>query len=64
MSIDDDIGRAINNQRARERELRVRLEELRWVDSQFAFPNEIEPALSERIKEYEAKLAGAEYYGD
>jgi hypothetical protein len=64
MSIDDDIGRAIRQQEAEERELRIRLEELRWVVDAMVFPNEALRKVEQRIKLYETQLERASYYGD
>lgn len=49
----------IEQRHARIRNLDIRLEELRWVDQQIHFPNEVEPALSERIEYYERELRKA-----
>lgn len=60
----NEVGDMIERSRARERNLRIRLEELRWVDQQILYPSEVEPQLSERIRQYERDLALAQEYGD
>ena len=64
MNQDDMIGVSVERQRERERNLRIRLEELCWVNQQINFPNEVEPALGNRIEQYKLDLASAQEYGD
>jgi hypothetical protein len=59
---DDVIGKLIEGQRRRERELRIRLEELRWVLDYGG--QDFDRRIEKRIEKYERRLKVEQEYGD